>query len=465
MDTIYALSSGALPSAVAIVRVSGPKVTEILEKVLGFVPEPRRMHYGVFSGLDGTILDESLVVYFKGPHSYTGEDCAEFHLHGGRAVVNRFLEELAKFEDCRLAEPGEFSKRAFHSGKMDLTQAEGLSDLLAAETEGQRRMALSGASGALAAQYRNLRKQLLQARALCEAAFDFSEEEDIHFEDLEKVWGELEILRSHLKEQIIYGEQAQKARDGFNVVLLGAPNSGKSSFINKIFQRELALVSSEAGTTRDVIEGRLVLGGFPVFVNDTAGIRRTDNKVEELGISRALERLVSADLVLYLEEAPKFFENFFKDIKSFLKEIEIDDALIALEKLSKKNALWFIKTKTDLLSEEQLLDLRSRVFEEPHYFISITEDSGFREILDDIERFILNYCAHLNHIMPARERQIFLLRKCLACVDAALEARILGLEYVAEHLRLASHQLGKITGDIDIEDVLDVIFSQFCVGK
>lgn len=436
MDTIFALSSGKLPSGVAVIRVSGNEVQNIIKSIRGKVPPARMMAYGSLYSLEHEFLDSALTVFFPAPNSFTGEDCVEFHLHGGKAVVARFLNELSKFENCRIAEAGEFSKRAFANGKLDLTEAEGLADLIDAETESQRRLAVMGASGALAELYREWRQELLRARAMIEAELDFVEEQDIPDSVSDRIWDKLKLLSSTIKKHVADGYRAQAMRDGIKIVIAGAPNSGKSSIINRLAGRDVAIVTDEEGTTRDALEIRLILAGLPVLVTDTAGIRETANKVEKIGIDTALKRLQEADLILHIEDMSSPVE-------------------ITLP--ADNNAeIWRLGNKVDLVSGDD-----SRW---PIQFSAETGE-GFEEFLDKLIEFCNSFSESLGDLVPARKRQFDLLKETISEIDSALMLKDLDLTLRAEHLRRAGDMLGRITGDIDVEDILDVIFSQFCVGK
>lgn len=436
MDTIFALSSGKLPSGVAVIRVSGNEVQNIIKSIRGKVPPARMMAYGSLYSLEHEFLDSALTVFFPAPNSFTGEDCVEFHLHGGKAVVARFLNELSKFENCRIAEAGEFSKRAFANGKLDLTEAEGLADLIDAETESQRRLAVMGASGALAELYREWRQELLRARAMIEAELDFVEEQDIPDSVSDRIWDKLKLLSSTIKKHVADGYRAQAMRDGIKIVIAGAPNSGKSSIINRLVGRDVAIVTDEEGTTRDALEIRLILAGLPVLVTDTAGIRETANKVEKIGIDTALKRLQEADLILHIEDMSSPVE-------------------ITLP--ADNNAeIWRLGNKVDLVSGDD-----SRW---PIQFSAETGE-GFEEFLDKLIEFCNSFSESLGDLVPARKRQFDLLKETISEIDSALMLKDLDLTLRAEHLRRAGDMLGRITGDIDVEDILDVIFSQFCVGK
>ncbi|EYS90814.1 tRNA modification GTPase mnmE [Bartonella bacilliformis str. Heidi Mejia] len=435
MDTIFAVSSGLLPSGVAVIRVSGPRVVDIVKTLCGCLPKARFMHHGDLIARDGSFLDSALTVFFPRPHSFTGEDCAEFHLHGGKAVVNRFLDELSTFTGCRLAEAGEFSRRAFIEGKIDLVQAEGLADLIEAETESQRRLAVMGANGHLTELYRHWRNKLMTARALIEAELDFSDEADVSNFSSDKVWQNMQELSDSLCEHIAEGERANILRDGIKIVIVGVPNSGKSSIINRLAGRPVAIVTEEEGTTRDALEVRLVLGGLPVLVMDTAGFRETESKIEQLGIDIAKQHVLDADLVILVD-----------DMKNPQK--------ISLPNTSAE--IWRVGNKLDICEGDKT--------RWPIQF-SALNGLNFDYFLKEIESFCLHRIAEIGNIFPARKRQIQLLKEAVKEIDSSINYTFLDLSLRAEHLRRASDALGRITGDIDVEDLLDIIFSQFCIGK
>lgn len=434
-DTIFALSSGRLPSGVAVVRISGPKVRFALETMIGSVPEPRYAAYRTFRCRNGDAIDRGLALFFAGPGSFTGEDCAEFHLHGGKAVVEKLLLELGELSGCRIAEAGEFTRRAFSNSKMDLTIAEGLADLIAAETEGQRRLALQVASGTQRALYTNWRHQLLRARAFIEAELDFADESDVPGSVSEQVWQSLRTLKREIESHIASGKRASMLRDGLHVVIAGAPNAGKSSLLNFLAGREVAIISEEAGTTRDLLEVKLDLGGIPVYVTDTAGLRETNSNVEKIGIERARARMADADLVLLLEDMN-------------------DPVRITIDE--QPSDLWRIGTKADL---------DHAAVEGWDYRVSTKTGDGLDELLNALQAFAEAEIGQIEDAVPTRQRHISLLRSTITEIDRALEGEHLPLELRAENMRLASQYLGRITGDVDVEEILDVIFSQFCIGK
>ncbi|ASV86435.1 tRNA uridine-5-carboxymethylaminomethyl(34) synthesis GTPase MnmE [Ochrobactrum quorumnocens] len=434
-DTIFALSSGRLPSGVAVVRISGPQVRFVVETIIEKMIEPRYAAYKTFRARNGDAIDRGLALFFPGPNSFTGEDCAEFHLHGGIAVVEKLLEELGSFPNCRIAEAGEFTRRAFTNGKMDLTIAEGLADLIAAETEGQRRLALQVASGAQRQLYTEWRQRLVRARALIEAELDFADESDVPGSVSGQVWEELRSLRTAILRHIESGKRAAMLRDGLHVVITGAPNAGKSSLLNFLAGREVAIISEEAGTTRDLLEVKLNLAGIPVYVTDTAGLRETTSKVEKIGIERALERAAEADLVLLLED----MQN---PIAVSLDESEAD--------------VWTVGTKVDLSNSET---------GGWKYRISTKTNAGLVELLAALQVFAENRIGQINDAVPTRQRHINLLQSTVSEIETAANRDDLPLELRAENMRHASQYLGRITGDVDVEEILDVIFSQFCIGK
>ena len=434
-DSIFALSSGRLPSGVAVVRISGPRVRFVIETIIGKPLEPRFAAYKTFYARSRDAIDRGLAIFFPGPNSFTGEDCAEFHLHGGIAVVEKLLEELGTFPNCRIAEAGEFTRRAFTNGKMDLTIAEGLADLIAAETEGQRRLALQVASGAQRELYTDWRQRLIRARALIEAELDFADESDVPGSVSGQVWEQLKSLRTEISRHIESGKRAAMLRDGLHVVIAGAPNAGKSSLLNFLVGREIAIISEEAGTTRDLLEVKLNLGGIPVYVTDTAGLRETESKVERIGIERARERAAEADLVLLLED----MQN---PIPVSLDESAAD--------------IWSVGTKADLSTVNAV---------NWQYRISTKTADGLDQLLKALQTFAEERIGLINDAVPTRQRHINLLQSTITEIETAAERDDLPLELRAENMRRASQYLGRITGDVDVEEILDVIFSQFCIGK
>lgn len=433
-STIFALSSGALPSGVAVVRISGPDVRDALVALRGTVPPSRKLVLSRLIAADGSMLDHALVAFFPGPTSFTGEDCAELHLHGGRAVVSAVLARLGALPGFRSAERGEFTRRAFVNGKVDLTAAEALSDLLEAETEAQRRLAIANAEGRQHRLYEGWRGRLLQARALIEAELDFADEEDVPGSVADRVWADMDDLRREIADHMAGFRAAEIVRDGFKVAIIGAPNAGKSSLLNHLAGRDAAIVSDEPGTTRDPIELSLNIGGSKVVLTDTAGIRHVEPGVEALGIERSRRAAAEADLVLALED--------IADPLHF-------DCLEGPETLR-------IGTKLDLVHQsERRYDLT----------ISTKTGEGVEALLALIERRSSQRLAGVESgPVPTRQRHVDLLSAAHAALLEALDPD-LDLEMRAEGIRIAGLEIGRVSGAIEVEEILGAIFSKFCIGK
>lgn len=436
-ETIFALSSGALPSGVAIVRVSGATASAICQELAGDLPKPRQAALRSIRSRNGLMLDQALVLWFPAPHSFTGEDCLELHLHGGRALVRVVLEELASFDNCRMAEAGEFSRRAFEHGKLDLVEIEGLSDLLAADTEMQRRLAVEQSSGHLSAIYETWRGKLIDARALIEAELDFSDEGDIPGAVSDRIWGDMRAFLAELEKALDDLKTGEIIRDGFKVVIAGRPNSGKSSLLNALAGRDVAIVTEYEGTTRDILHCELDIGGYAVHFYDTAGIRETSEPVEREGIRRALGKMEEADLVLSLADSTSP-EDF----------VDVPDGLDVIR----------TGTKADLLTDSDT---------KPMVDILISSATGYG--IADLKAYVLSRMEDkvgtFSLAIPSRLRHGQQLRDAIEEVQQAIGREDLGLEIRAEHLRRASDALGRITGRIDVEMLLGKIFSEFCVGK
>lgn len=437
METIFALSSGAVPAAVAIIRVSGPHVRFGLETIVGSLPDARRAQLCVLRDENQVIIDRALVLFFPAPHSFTGEDCVEYHLHGGRAVVAAMMRRLGSLDGHRSAEPGEFTRRAFENGRMDLTEVEGLADLISAETEMQRRLALDQTAGGLSALYEGWREQLVRARAMIEAEFDFADEEDVPGSVADTIWGDLNPLASQICDHLAGSDAGEIIRDGYRIVILGAPNAGKSSLLNVLAQRDVAIVSDEAGTTRDVLELHLDLGGFAAIVFDTAGLRDAEGSIEKEGIRRARTAAKSADLVLVLEDLAH-------PVSIDLGDIE-------------RSGVLTVGTKADLVGAGYggTCDCR----------ISVIDQSGIEALLDQIRRRLEGTVGSVTQALPTRQRHREYLERSLEHLNRAIDRTEAPLEVRAEELRHSGDMLGRLTGRIDVEDLLDVIFSEFCLGK
>lgn len=435
-NSIFALSSGRLPSGVAIVRLSGPHVRHVLTTVFGSVPAARMASFGPLKDVNGNVLDRALAMFFPAPNSFTGEDVAEFHLHGGRAVVASVLNTLSGIDGLTHAEAGEFTKRAFLNGKLDLLEAEALADLIASETEAQRRFAITNSSGAQSELYQGWRTRLIHARAMIEAEMDFADEGDIPGSISAIIWKDMELLSQEIRAHISGFSKAEIIRDGFEVVILGAPNAGKSSLLNALAKRDAAIVSEEAGTTRDFVEVALDVGGVKIRLVDTAGIRENPGKVEQIGIERALAKAKSANLALFLHDLSQPIFEIAEGAISDIPTIRVG-------------------TKTDLSSGKP----------DGHFdfMISAQTGEGLTALLSRVGEIAADAVGLKGDILPSRIRHVSFLSEAVDWIESASGDK--DLELRAEDLRIASDRIGKISGAVDVEDLLDVIFSQFCVGK
>src|SRR3954468_3898053 len=437
--TIFALSSGRPPSALATVRVSGPGASLVLTTLAGKLPAPRRASRRLLHDGAGQPIDDSVVLWFPGPASATGEDVAEFHVHGGRAVLAALFAALSAFENIRPAEPGEFTRRAFENGKLDLTEAEGLDDLIHADTDRQRRQALRQLKGLLGDRARDWRARIIEASALIEAGIDFSDEGDVPAELIAPALAKVEALLAEIAEVLAGQGRSERLRDGLVVAIAGPPNVGKSTLMNQLARREVAIVSPHAGTTRDVIEVQLDLDGYPVAVIDTAGIRETDDPVEQEGVRRARARAADADLVLWLADSPGV-------------ETEGEGAA----------PVWLVRNKIDLDTAGRPLgeSAEGRVFQ-----ISASRGDGVPELIAALVGFAQRTFGGTEGGLISRTRQRKLLQETAASLQRCIEVIGQGEELAAEELRTAAHSLGRLLGRVDVEDILDVIFREFCVGK
>jgi tRNA modification GTPase len=386
-------------------------------------------------------LDDAVVLWFPGPASATGEDVAEFHVHGGRAVLASIFAALTSLDNMRAAEPGEFTRRAFENGKLDLTEAEGLDDLIHADTDRQRRQALRQLKGLLGDKARDWRARIIEASALIEAGIDFSDEGDVPAELIAPALVKIKALLGEIEEVLAAQAQSERLRDGLVVAIAGPPNVGKSTLMNQLARREVAIVSPHAGTTRDVIEVQLDLDGYPVTVIDTAGIRETDDPVEQEGVRRARARAGEADLVLWLADA-------------------------AVEEIDQGGAapVWLVRNKIDLD-----LDPAPRPLAEAaghgRFEISARRGDGLPELIAALVGFAENYFGASEGGLISRIRQRQLLQETASSLHRSIMAAGEGEELAAEELRVAAHCLGRLLGRVDVEDILDGIFREFCVGK
>lgn len=431
-DTIFALSSGHPPSGVAVVRLSGPRSRFALETIAGDLAAPR------FAALrkltdprSGAELDRGLVLWFPAPASFTGEDCAEFHIHGGVAVIEAMLGALAGLPGLRMAVAGEFSRRAFENGKLDLTELEGLSDLVAAQTEAQRRQAVAQAGGVLRKKLEEWRRRIIAMRAAVEAGFDFTDEDDVPEDVSGSVWREAGELGGEIRGFLEDGNAGEIVRGGFQIVLMGAPNSGKSSLLNALARREAAIVSPEAGTTRDLVEVSLDLSGFKVVLVDTAGIRETGGLIEREGMRRARERARAADLVIWLTAM---------DLP--------DDAPgpgLAVPVLQVRS-----KDDSGALREGS---------------VSVVREGGIDWLIGTITAIVASKGLPGETAVVTRARHRESLLACAGWLDEAWMSETMAPELRSELLRAAGDEIGRITGKVDVEDLLDRIFAEFCIGK
>jgi len=424
MDTIFALSSGAPPAAIAVVRISGPKAGEALERLCGKLPRPREAKLASLRSADGSLLDQALVLWFPGPKSETGEDCAELQLHGGRAIVDAVYAELATYPGFRLAEPGEFTRRAFANGQIDLLQVEGLADLVSAESELQRKAALGVAGGRLSRKVEGWRERLLALSAQVEAVLDFDDEGDVAQLDGTFVTG-LADLTVELREALA-APNAELLREGYRVALGGPPNVGKSSLFNKLVDSEAAIVTDIAGTTRDVLVRPVALDGVPFTFVDMAGLRdETADAVEGIGISRARQEMEQADCVLWLGPEGQGPEG-----------------------------AWEIDPRCDLPERRAKLSAA--------HAVSAVTGSG----IDELTRALV---ARARSAMP-KPGEVALGRRQRGLIEqAAAELAHAGDRHdplvLAEHLRRAREAFDRLTGRAATEDMLDALFGRFCIGK
>ncbi|CDZ43281.1 tRNA uridine-5-carboxymethylaminomethyl(34) synthesis GTPase MnmE [Neorhizobium galegae] len=427
-DTIYALSSGALPAGVAVVRISGTLAFEAARVLAGELPAGRKAALRTIRSRNGLIVDQALVLAFPGPNSFTGEDCVEMHLHGSRAVVSAVYRELESI-GLRLAEAGEFSRRAFENGKLDLVEVEGLADLIASETEMQRRLSVEQGFGGQSALYMGWAERLTRARALIEAELDFADEDDVPGSVSDRVWAEVADLYLEIEEHIASAKAGEIIRDGYKVVIAGPPNAGKSSLLNALAKRDVAIVTEIAGTTRDILHVDVDMDGYLVRFFDTAGLRESEDRVEQEGVRRARIAIEQADLVLQLEEIDSDSKQILEVTKEVLR----------------------VGTKADIRQPSAAYDL------------NISSETGYG--LDTLRAVILENLRQTwsGSLVPNRQRHLQYLKEASIFIEEALNGRELDLR--AESLRAAASSLGRITGRVDVEQLLDVIFSQFCIGK
>jgi tRNA modification GTPase len=449
--TIFALSSGRPPAAIAVVRVCGPKAGQTLEKLIGRIPQPRKAALArVRDPASAEVIDEALALWFPGPHSETGEDMAELQLHGGHAVIAAVLDALGAIEGCRLAEPGEFTRRAFANGRLDLTEVEGLADLIAAETPAQRRQAFRQLKGLIGDHAEAWRRQIIEALALVEARIDFSDEADVPEDLVGPALFAAQQLRNMIAASLADGGRGERLRDGLVVAIAGPPNAGKSTLLNRLARREAAIVSPHPGTTRDVIEVHFDLGGYPVTLLDTAGIRDSNDPVEQEGVRRASARAAMADLVLWVIDGSAAGVAAAKGGESI-----------------SKSESWLIRNKADLVVDKLWINCDSASASwSKEFTLSAATGPGMEALIAAMSGYARNYFSTTESSLVTRARHRQALEETVAALDRTLAQGGIGSEeLIAEELRSAATTLGRLTGRVDVEDILDVIFRDFCIGK
>lgn len=440
--TIYALSTVWGKSGIAVIRLSGKDVLNVVSKMTTIditkIKERHAYYTEIFDKDTKELLDKCLVIYFKSPHSFTGEDILEINCHGSKAVLTSILNSLNSFDGLRLAEPGEFSKRAFYNQKMDLTEADGLADLIDAETKEQQKYALRQMEGNLKNLYSSWREDLVKVLSILEAFIDFPDEdipENLYNEVLNTVFKVREGIKKHLANNNVN----ERLRNGFRIVIAGDANAGKSSLINTLVKRNAVIVSDIAGTTRDAIDINLDISGYPVVITDTAGIRETDNAIEKIGIDIAKNRISEADIVIMLYDG----NGVFKTLGANVEEEKII----------------YVANKVDLLAENK----KKEIAKKNHLLISAKYNIGINELVDVLLNKIKESFSSSSNFLITRMRYRHNLEDCLGCLDKfSLNKEI---ELAAEDIRLACRFIGKITGAVEVDEVLDNIFGSFCIGK
>ncbi|WP_027306853.1 tRNA uridine-5-carboxymethylaminomethyl(34) synthesis GTPase MnmE [Candidatus Pelagibacter communis] len=442
--TIYALSTGPGISGIAIVRVSGKDTKKVIKLLTNAaLPETRVATLRKINKINTSeLIDEGIILWFPGPESYTGEDMAEFHIHGSKAVIDVLHHSISKIKNCRLADPGEFTKLAFQNGKINLLKAESIADLISAETEIQRQQAIKIMNGKSADKFNNLREKLLKILSHVEAKIDFPDEdlpEDI-LKNIKKISNEVILnIKKILDDQKV----GERIREGFKIAIIGPTNAGKSSLLNHLSNRDVAIVSEIAGTTRDVIETHLNIDGYPVVVSDTAGIRDSKNEIEKKGIKLALDKAENADLKLIVIDAKSI------DFKGVLKELMDENAILVIN-------------KSDLLNK----DLNSEIKNYEHVLISVKNNLNLEDLISKIKNKLKNKFITSEDILITRARHRQHLEQSLNCLknfEEKNEAE--DFDKAAEDLRLATRHLGMIVGKVDVEEILGSIFNDFCIGK
>ena len=442
--TIYALSSGSGTSGIATIRVSGKLAKKVVEQLTNSqIPEPRTATLKKINNINtNELIDEGIIIWFPGPNSYTGEDMAEFHVHGSLAVVQAIQNSISEIEGCRIADPGEFTKIAFQNNKINLLKAESIADLISSETEIQRRQAVKIMTGKSAERFNSWRNGLVKVLANVEAKIDFPDE-DLPEDILKNIKTKVNEIKNEIKKTLNDQKVGERIREGFKIAIVGPPNAGKSSLLNYLSNKEAAIVSEIAGTTRDVIEVHLNINGLPVIISDTAGIRSSKDEIERKGIKLALQKAEDADLnIVIIEPKSGFFTGFLKDL------------------LTSKSIL--VINKSDL-NENLFLDEFKKY--KPIY-ISIKKEKNLNLLITEIKNKLKHQFHNSEDILITRERHRQNLEKCVEHLQTFEEKNNLEeFDKASEDLRLAIRHLGRITGKVDVEEILDSIFNDFCIGK
>ncbi len=442
--TIYALSSGPGIAGISVIRVSGPATAKVVKKLTRKgLPEPRVASLRKFNKINqNELIDEGILVWFPGPNSYTGEDMAEFHVHGSLAVVDSIQKSISKIDGCRLAEPGEFTKIAFQNNKINLLKAESISDLISSETEIQRRQAIKIMSGQSADKFNVLRKRLLKILSNIEAKIDFPDE-DLPEDVLKNIHLEVEDIKEEIIKILNDQRVGERIREGFKIAIIGPANAGKSSLLNYLSKRDIAIVSEIAGTTRDVIEAHLNLDGYPVIISDTAGIRSSKDEIEKKGIKLALKKAENADLNIIVID-PKS-----ADFTDFLKDVKLKSSILVINK-----------------SDLGIKQINSEINKYDPIQISIKEEKNLDKLINSIKKKLEDEFISSEDIFITRERHRINLEKCVECLKNFDEKKSSDdFDKSAEDLRLATRYLGMIVGKVDVEEILGSIFNDFCIGK
>ena len=442
--TIYALSSGPGLSGIAVIRISGPNTKKVLKNITFLpIPNPKEASLRKFKNPEtNELIDEGILLWFPCPESYTGEDMAELHVHGSKAVIETIYLCLSKIEGCRLAEPGEFTKIAFQNGKINLLKAESISDLISSETEIQRQQAVKIMSGKSSDKFNSLRERLIKLLSNVEAKIDFPDE-DLPDNILKNICAEITSIKIEINKILNDQKVGEKIREGFKIAIIGPTNAGKSSLLNYLSKREIAIVSEIAGTTRDIIEVNLNLNGLPVVISDTAGIRESKDEIEKKGIKLALEKAENADLILIVLE-PKSV-----DFTSFLRNFESSKSILVINKMD---------LGVDFISDE--------IKKYGPVLISIKEEKNLDKLINIIKQNLKNRFFIHENIFITRQRHRINLEKCIEHLTSFEEKNSLeDFDKAAEDLRLATRCLGNIVGKVDVEEILGSIFNDFCIGK